>query len=144
MGLSVIYRMVIFIEYFVASYGGYERVIMDILSMGCFKTILEKYAEPIVRKVIEISKDEWEKFKVDFDFTFVEYTKKSYDKYSKIKTILYRTEPKNIYDFFEEPLLELEHKGIVKANSVNNILEISNNTRDSWNWKIYIDETFVY
>ena len=45
---------------------------MDILSIGCFKTILERYAEPIMQKVIDITKDEWEKFKVDFDIAFVE------------------------------------------------------------------------
>lgn len=100
--------------------------IMEILSMGCFKTILEKYAEPVVRKIIELSKDEWEKFKVDFDIAFTEYTQNSYDKYSKIKTVLYRTEPKNIYDFFEVPFLKIDHKGIFKANSVNRILDISN------------------
>lgn len=99
---------------------------MDILSMGCFKTILEKYAEPVVRKIIELSKDEWEKFKVDFDIAFTEYTKNSYDKYSRIKTVLYRTEPKYIYDFFEAPFLEMGRKGIFKANNVNSILDISN------------------
>ena len=99
---------------------------MDILSMGCFKTILEKYAEPVVRKIIELSKDEWEKFKVDFDIAFTEYTKNSYDKYSRIKTVLYRTEPKYIYDFFEAPFLEMRRKGIFKANNVNSILDISN------------------
>ena len=99
---------------------------MDIFSTGCFKTILERYAEPIMRKVIEITKDEWEKFKVDFDIVFVEYMKNSYDKYSKIKTILYRTEPKYIYDFFEVPILTLGNKKYFKADSVNSVLDISN------------------
>lgn len=99
---------------------------MDILSIGCFKTILERYAEPIMQKVIEITKGEWEKFKVDFDIVFIEYMKNSYDKYSKIKTILYRTEPKYIYDFFEVPILTLGNKKYFKADSVNSVLDISN------------------
>lgn len=99
---------------------------MDILSIGCFKTILERYAEPIMQKVIDITKDEWEKFKVDFDIVFVEYIKNAYDKYSKIKTILYRTEPKYIYDFFEVPFLELGNQKSFKVNSVNSVLDISN------------------
>ena len=99
---------------------------MDILSIGCFKTILERYAEPIMQKVIDITKDEWEKFKVDFDIAFVEYIKNAYDKYSKIKTILYRTEPKYIYDFFEVPLLGLGNQERFKANSVDSVLGISN------------------
>lgn len=99
---------------------------MDILSIGCFKTILERYAEPIMQKVIDITKDEWEKFKVDFDIAFVEYIKNAYDKYSKIKTILYRTEPKYIYDFFEVPFLGLGNQKSFKVNSVNSVLDISN------------------
>jgi len=99
---------------------------MDILSIGCFKTILERYAEPIMQKVIDITKDEWEKFKVDFDIAFVEYIKNAYDKYSKIKTILYRTEPKYIYDFFEVPFLRLGNQKSFKVNSVNSVLDISN------------------
>lgn len=94
--------------------------------MGCFKKILEKYAEPIMKKVTGVAKDEWEKFKVDFDIAFIEYMNNSYDKYSKIKTILYRTEPKYIYDFFEVPFLELGHKKCFKAASVNDVLDISN------------------
>lgn len=115
-----------FYEYYVVKIRRREGGIMDILSIGCFKTILERYAEPIMKKVIEITKDEWEKFKVDFDIAFIEYMKNSYDKYSKIKTILYRTEPKYIYDFFEVPLLEFEHQRSFKVNSVNSVLEISN------------------
>lgn len=87
---------------------------MDILSMGCFKTILEKYAEPVVRKIIELSKDEWEKFKVDFDIAFTQYTKNSYDKYSRIKTVLYRTEPKYIYDFLKPLFWKLDVKKSLK------------------------------
>ena len=99
---------------------------MDILSIGAVKTILEKYADPIINKVAEISKGEWEKFKVDFDLVFVEYIKNAYDKYSKIKTILYRTEPKYIYDFFEVPLLQKSHSKEFAVDSVEDILNISN------------------
>ena len=64
---------------------------MDILSIGCFKAILDKYADPIINKITQISQNEWEKFKVDFDIAFRGYLKNSYAKYSKIKTLLYRT-----------------------------------------------------
>lgn len=99
---------------------------MDILFTGCFKSILEKYADPILKKAVEISKDEWEKFKVDFDISFRGYLKNSYDKYSRIKTILYRTEPKYIYDFFEIPFLKKEHNNCFKADNANSVLDISN------------------
>lgn len=99
---------------------------MDILFTGCITGILEKYADPILKKAVEISKDEWEKFKVDFDISFRDYLKNSYDKYSRIKTILYRTEPKYIYDFFEIPFLKKERNNGFKANDANSVLNISN------------------
>lgn len=99
---------------------------MDILSLGVVKTILEKYADPIISKIAEISKGEWEKFKVDFDLAFTEYIKNAYAKYSKIKTILYRTEPKYIYDFFEIPFLHKSHSEEFAVDSVDSILNISN------------------
>ena len=55
---------------------------MELFAAGCLKAILEKYAEPALKKVIEIHKDEWEKFKVDFDIAFLKYLKNSYAKYS--------------------------------------------------------------
>lgn len=99
---------------------------MELFAAGCLKAILEKYAEPALKKVIEIHKDEWEKFKVDFDIAFLKYLKNSYEKYSKIKTILYRTSPQYIYDFFEVPFLEHRGSDRFKAVSVDDILEISN------------------
>lgn len=98
---------------------------MNLLTTGCIKAILEKYSEPIIKGVVKISKDEWEKFKVEFDIAFIKYIKNSYDKYSKIKTLLYRTEPKYIYDFFEVPTLEKGHGHFIKADNANDILDIS-------------------
>lgn len=43
---------------------------MELFVEGCFKAILEKYADPIIKELSKISKDEWEKFKIDFDFGF--------------------------------------------------------------------------
>lgn len=103
-----------------------EVYTMDIFFTGCFASVLERFAEPILKKTLEISKDQWEKFKMDFDISFRNYLKNAYNKYSKIKTILYRTEPKYIYDFFEIPLLEKEHNNCVKANDANSVLDISN------------------
>lgn len=56
---------------------------------------------------------------------FNSYIKNSYNKYSKIKTILYRTEPKYIYDFFEVPILKKENNCFIHTDDVNNILDIS-------------------
>lgn len=99
---------------------------MENLCLEGFKVILEKYVDPMLKKVGEISRNEWEKIKIDFDISFTDYLKRSYDKYSKIKTILYRTEPRYIYDFFEVPYLAKEHENGFRADDVNIILDISN------------------
>lgn len=98
---------------------------MDTLVTGCLKIILEQYAEPMIKGIVQLSKDEWEKFKIDFDIVFIEYVKNAYEKYSKIKTLLYRTEPKFIYDFFEVPtLMKNEHK-YFDVDNVDDIINIS-------------------
>ena len=98
------------------------------------KAILEKYCDPILAKTKKITKEKLDKIKIDLNITFIKYLKNSSQKYSKIKTILYRTEPKYIYNFFECPLLEKleEHKtelkknNKIKADDINNLLNISN------------------
>lgn len=95
------------------------------ITEGIINSIFEKCIEPTINKIVSLGKNEWEKFKVDFNFAFTKYLQKSYEKYSKIKTILYRTEPKYIYDFFECPNLTIGQKKI-DGNSVNTLLDISN------------------
>lgn len=93
---------------------------------GCVKAILEKYADPVANKFAGFVKSEWEKFKIDSDMVFINYLENSYEKYSKVKTILYRTEPKFIYNFFEFPNLIKDHRTRIESNDINNLLEVSN------------------
>lgn len=90
------------------------------------KTVIDKFTEPLMKRIVKISKDEWEKFKIDFDVVFTKYIKKSYDKYCKIKTILYKTEPQYIYDFFVAPTIMKQPAKVISTENINNILEISN------------------
>lgn len=99
---------------------------MDIIENQIVKEVIAKFAEPLMKQLKKISKDEWEKFKIDFDIVFTKYLTKSYDKYSKIKTILYKTEPQYIYDFFEFPILLKKPEILVNTENVNTILDISN------------------
>lgn len=92
---------------------------------GVVTALLNKYADPILKGVTGFAKDGWEKFKVDFDIVFRKYLKNSVEKYGRIKTILYRTEPKNIYDFFECPNLRKEKGYIIQGDSIDNLLDIS-------------------
>lgn len=94
-------------------------------SSGWVTKIYEKLADPLVSKIKDIAKDEWEKFKIDSDIAFIKYFEKSYEKYSKIKTILYRTEPKFIYSFFEYPNLIKKKEEIINSKDINCILDVS-------------------
>lgn len=94
------------------------------LVAGCVKGVLDKYGDSLIKKFTEVVKDEWEKFKVDFDLVFLKYLNNSFQKYSKIKTILYKTEPKSIYDFFECPTL-LKGDKQLKGDNIDEILTIS-------------------
>ena len=119
---------------------------MDFIS-GCVKAILEKYMDPIIEKIKEISKSEWEKFKIDTDMAFIKYFKNAYEKYIKIKTILYRTEPKYLYDFFEFPNLKKGYDCQIDSTHVDNLLDISHFFDCSGNRryrKIDLYEALVY
>lgn len=93
---------------------------------GTFKLILEKYESNIIGKISDKTKDEWEKFKIDFDLAFIKYEKNAQKKYSKVKTLLYRTEPKDLYDFFEKPYIISPSNRILEKWEIDNLLDISN------------------
>lgn len=88
--------------------------------------ILEKHIGKLLSKGKDFVKDEWEKFKINTKDSFIEYLAKSKEKYSKIKTLLYRTEPKYIYDFFEYPTLKKNNTENIDSKDVDNLLKISN------------------
>ncbi len=96
-----------------------------VIAEGFFKAILEKYAEPIATKVKDFSIDKWNEFTIKFDFAFVEYIKKAYTKYSKIKTVLYKSEPKDLYTFFEPPYLQFQQTKKIKTENIKDILDLS-------------------
>ncbi len=96
------------------------------LAQGFFKAILDKYTDPVLSKIEKKAKDGWEKFKIDFDFSFRNYIKKAYGKYSRVKTILYKAEPQFIYDFFEVPFLKSDYKKAFKADSIEAVISQAN------------------
>lgn len=98
---------------------------LDLISEDAVLAVLKKYADPILKKAKEISNDEFNKFAIEFSFAFSKYLDHAYEKYSKVKTVLYRTEPKNLYDFFEFPMLRYERQELSGEN-IDSILNISN------------------
>ena len=78
---------------------------------------------------------------IELGTAFNEYIRLTQEKASKVKTLIYRKVPKNIYSFYECVGLSLEERTI-DTNSVKNILENYCN-RNRWYRKIYFNETFV-
>ena len=89
-------------------------------------TILDKFAEPLLKKMAAGAKKKWDEFRVDFDIVFKKYYENAYEKYSRVKTILYRTDPKNISEFFEIPTLKKADKEYILADSIDKVTDVSN------------------
>ena len=68
--------------------------------------ILDKYLSPIISKTTDKFKTLYNEAKIYLEIPFQAYLTNSYEKYSKIKTIIYGIEPKRLYDFFEIPFLK--------------------------------------
>ena len=64
------------------------------------------------------------KDEIDLGAAFKNYLESSVEIYSKIKTLLYRHEPKDIYSFYECVGVSKENGEIIDASSINNILDI--------------------
>ncbi len=86
--------------------------------------LLDRNVEKIYSKFEKLIKGEIKKTKIDFNIAFKAYLKNAYDKYSKIKTLLYRTEPKYLYDFFECNTLQ-HNKKRIDPNDISSVLNIS-------------------
>ena len=86
--------------------------------------IIENNIEKVCSKVAAFTKDQLQKTKIDFNVGFKNYLEKSFDKYSKIKTLIYRYSPKYIYDFFEPNDLMFKENSINSANT-DDLLDIS-------------------
>lgn len=56
---------------------------------------------------------------------YQKYLNKSKEKHSKVKTLLYKNEPKNIYDFYEPTTLEEHNKRKIDTTNSSNIFNIN-------------------
>lgn len=101
-----------------------EELLSRIIADGIIG-ILDRYAEPLMKGIVQKFKEDWDKFRVDFNLAFKTYSSNAFQKYSYIKTILYRTEPRYIYDFFEIPILKKNSNSYIKADNSKKITDVS-------------------
>lgn len=62
---------------------------------------------------------------IDFGYAYEKYLTKTRNKYSKIKTLIYRRTPRDLYSFYECMGLRYERQ-IIDTSNVNNVLAIGN------------------
>ena len=74
-------------------------------------------------RVSQYFKDLKEEDSIEMRTAYNEYICVTNGKISKIKTLIYRRVPKNIYSFYESTSLLLEDK-IIETNNINNLLKI--------------------
>lgn len=89
--------------------------------------VLVNLAVTVANKTIVLAKNKYKdvikKGDIDCKDAFLKYLEASYDRNSKIKTLLYRTEPKQLYSFYECVGVKYNNRKI-DSNKVCNILEI--------------------
>ncbi len=89
-----------------------------------FAKLISDNITAICTKLAEKAKDRFKKEKIDFGFAFSQYLHNAFEKYSKIKTLIYKSEPKYLYDFFECNTLSNEHYSL-QMPGVQDIADIS-------------------
>lgn len=94
------------------------------LASKFMNAIFDEYLSPLISKIANKLKITYNEVKIDLEIPFQAYLTKSYDKYSRIKTIIYGIEPKRLYDFFEVPFLE-KGSELIKPTKTRVLTDIS-------------------
>lgn len=77
--------------------------------------------------------DKYKKAGVKYSYSFEQYLTRAYEKYSKVKTILYKNEPRYLYDFFvynsiTQTGLNRKTKKQINCSSVQNVMNLNKYT----------------
>ena len=94
------------------------------LASKFMNAIFDEYLSPLISKIANKLKITYNEVKIDLEIPFQAYLTKSYEKYSRIKTIIYGIEPKRLYDFFEVPFLE-KGSELIKPTKTRVLTDIS-------------------
>lgn len=94
------------------------------LASKFMNAIFDEYLSPLISKIANKLKITYNEAKIDLEIPFEDYLTKSYEKYSKIKTIIYGIEPKKLYDFFEIPFLK-KGSNIIKPTTTKILTDLS-------------------
>ena len=87
--------------------------------------IIEDASTDLWKKVKKFFKDFDNQKEIDLGFAYERYIRRTKEKNSKIKTLIYRHVPQYLYSFYECVGIKYENK-IINTENVNNILELGN------------------
>ncbi|MGO5053345.1 NACHT domain-containing protein [Lachnospiraceae bacterium LCP25S3_G4] len=95
------------------------------ISADVITDLAKTTAQTLYKKAISYVTDIQKKEEIDFGYAYENYLNYSKSIHEKIKTLLYRHSPKDIYSFYE--CVGLNRNGqIIDASDISNILEIGN------------------
>ena len=94
------------------------------LASKFMNAIFDEYLSPLISKIANKLKITYNEVKINLEIPFQAYLTNSYEKYSKIKTIIYGIEPKKLYDFFEIPFLK-KGSDIIKPTTTKILTDLS-------------------
>ena len=93
------------------------------ISADVITDLAKTTAQTVYKKIVNYITDIQKKEEIEFGYAYENYLNYAKSIHEKIKTLLYRHSPKEIYSFYECVGLD-RNGGIVDASDVNNILEI--------------------
>lgn len=85
--------------------------------------LIKQFSIPVYEGTKKLGKESIDKLKVTLDLCFYEYLKRSYDRYSKTKTLLYRDAPAKLNDIYIRTDLQLNSDRIIKEKDFLKELE---------------------
>jgi len=92
----------------------------------CIPAFSKSLAEALAKSASKKVQEGWNKAKVNWGNAFERYLQKAQERNSKMKTLLYRHEPKPLYDFYE--FADLRRKGkLVHTRYVGDVLALGHN-----------------
>lgn len=96
------------------------------ISAKVITSLATSAGKALFKKVGYTIKDAQQKFEIEFGLSFENYLKCAKDSNEKIKTLLYRHDPKSIRSFSEYIFLKKE-SDLIDTSDINDVLRIGNN-----------------
>ncbi|MCY9105842.1 hypothetical protein MOE46_00605 [Bacillus atrophaeus] len=89
--------------------------------------VVQKNLETICKKVFGFSKDKVADYQIKTQNAYQGYLNRAVDKYGKVKTLIHKSIPINLYDFYVHTDLKCEDS-IISTENINGILQVSNSS----------------